>query len=207
MIITISGPSSTGKTSLVENLKKHQSYIESLAGMPVVFGNESVREVVNSQYEAKSLQDIFRDQEESLRLQFKVAEYNKDLYTTIAKANNKLYIFDRGPLDNLIYTLLCFNNCSDELMVKYANDFSRYCALNQWLTCNIDLILLTRPDDMVLAPEDDGFRPDLFSLLRCVETELFSLVFRGLNTVDLPSDHNDRLVCFFSEITKLIKKK
>lgn len=205
MIITISGPSSTGKTSLIENLRKHQEYLESLVQMPVVFGNESVREVVSSQYKLKSLQDIFKDQEESLKLQFKVAEYNKSLYSSIIKDNHCLYIFDRGPLDNLIYTLLCFNNCSSDLMLKYANDFSNYCALNQWLSENIDLILLTKPDDAVLSPEDDGFRPDLFSLLRCVETELFKLVFRGLKVVDLPSDHNDRLVCFFSEVTKLAK--
>ena len=207
MIITISGPSSTGKTSMIENLKAHQAYIESLAGMPAVFGRESVREVVGSQYGAKSLQEIFQDQEEALKLQFKVAEYNKELYTGIAGDKGRLHIFDRGPLDNLIYTLLCFSSCPSSLMAKHASEFSRRCALNQCLAGSVDLTLLTRPDDMVLAPEDDGFRPDLFAALRCAETELFSLVFRGLNAVCLPSDHNDRLVCFFTELARLAKKK
>ena len=204
MIITISGPSSTGKTSLLESLKDYQDFIERVAKRPVVFGKESIREVVSQRYGQKSLQDIFADPEESIKLQFEVARYNQDLYASLMKNSDVLHIYDRGPLDNLIYTLLCYNSAPEKLLQKYSKDFSKYCALNRALSNCINTIFLTKIDYYMDHPEDDGFRPELFSALRKVEIELFNTIFEKNNrVVNLPSSSSERLSAVLSKICEL----
>lgn len=208
MIVNISGASSTGKTSLVETLKQHHKpLLESIFNGSVVFGQESIREVASIQYSGRSLQDIFQNKEDSLKIQFDVARYNYELYTELIKRKDVLYIFDRGPIDNLVYTMLCYNTSPVEIMAKYSKDFSKYCALNRSIAKYADLVFLTKADNLVDAPEDDGFRPQLFSLLRKAETELFSVILDKPDVIELPSDCNERLVTFFGSLKDYLRQR
>lgn len=204
MIITVSGPSSTGKTSLVERLKDYTSLLESISGRNIVFGQEGIKEIAETEYSGRSLQDIFQNKEESLKIQFRVAELNLRLYTDMLKHDENLYIYDRGTLDNLIYTILCYNACSQAVMTNHAEDFSRYCALNRSLAKFVDLVFLTKVDNLIDRPEEDGFRPELFTVLRKTETELFNTVFDIPGVIPLPSDSNERLVTFFDSLRRYI---
>ena len=205
MIINISGASSTGKTSLVNTLKSYKPLLESIYNGSVVFGEESIREVASLHYEGKSLQDIFQNKEDSLKIQFDVARYNLKLYTELLKDRQTLHIFDRGPIDNLIYTLLCYNTSPAEVMAKYAKDFSLCCALNRSLSKYVDIIFLTKTDNLAETPEDDGFRPELFSLLRKAEVELFNSILDKPNITELPSDCNERIFTFFRTLQNYLK--
>lgn len=205
MIITVSGPSSTGKTTLVESLKPYSGILSSLSGKSVVFVPESIREVTEKEYSGKPLQEIFQDAEESMRVQFSVTDLNLQRYSDMLAHPENLYICDRGALDNLVYTLLRYISSPPEIMAKYAARFSSCCASNRMLAGLEDIAFITKPDYLSGLPEDDGYRPEMFSLMRKAENELFSAAFRSGNVMCLPSDTHERCVAVMQAVRRLGK--
>lgn len=198
MIINISGPASTGKTSLWETLKQHRPLIGAICGREIEFVPESIREVVRtnmSKYNADNLKDLFADLDKTLRLQFDITFFNYGLYRRLAEDRAKVFICDRGPLDNYIYTFLRYATASKAKQSKYIFEFQRSCNLNKIIMPCVDLHFATSIFYSGGVVEDDGFRPEFDRCFYMQECELFGNMLR--DAIKLPSDSDERLVTFF----------
>lgn len=193
MVITISGAASTGKTTLLEELKQctkndpHVKYYE-----------EFIRTIYEDKYKdkynsyAELLQgdplDIISIHKETARL------FNEILWSSDTK--NDVLVFDRSPIDISIY--LYMN------LIPYLHDDEIFRAYREAVTyigrCTRDFmnhnpaIYYARPfaqDNIV----EDGFRPTSLNGRRSLELDLFNHTFYSLPEPIhiLPDSLNDRV--------------
>ena len=207
MILTVSGPSSTGKTAFIELLKKHKEMIESIAECDAVFIPESIREVMRVEYAGKALRDVLSNQDELMDLQFSITRYNERLYRDIARRKSNLYIIDRGPVDNYIYTLFRFMDCEPDVRRRQLGSYRMHAALNKILMQIPDAIFLTAPIYTGGSVEADGFRPDFDKSEYTAECELFDSILGNYfgnsdKIIRLPSSNDERLQVFFDYLCR-----
>ena len=204
MIIAISGPSSTGKTTLVQSLKNYKGLIESILGRQVYFKGEDIREMLPAD---AVLDEVLADSQVAMELQFKIIESNIERYMDLLKNPHIAYICDRCPLDNVVYMILNYMRTSPELALKYAADFRKYGSIAKSLTSYVERIYLTKNDNSMLKAEPDGFRASFYDTFRALEVELFNGYFDNLPTVKvLPSESADRLNFLLNDLKMLNAK-
>ena len=174
MVISISGASSTGKTTLFNKLKElfpQYNYIE-----------ETYRKAVNNK------QINLDDPEEAFLFQY---ELGNDLKLPIFNIN-QIYILDRCSFDNIIYLSLHFLRLDDELKKKYLFKYTESILYSRSLIMNIDYIFLTQGDNEI---EDDNIRPGIYNDFRDQELSLFKTLIKTIHKsyLILPNNINDRV--------------
>lgn len=209
MIVAVSGVSGTGKTSLMQELQKYSDSIKSL-GYRVEFHPELIRQyTVNKGL--LSLTDIMSDTESAYKLQSEVIDYAIDKYQEMQRnsvGNNIIYIVDRSPLDSLVYLILNYSRCSEDVIGRYKYHFEEYSTKAK--VCYdlvIDRVYLSLPEYSTrFQIDDDGYRPIEYSTRRSLEIELFNILFTDTKVLRLPSTTSDRIRVIYKDLVNLITK-
>lgn len=210
MIICISGPSSTGKTTLINELKDYKELIELIYGIGrVQFSTEYIRDYVEKEYPNKTFDEIISVPENAIQLQFKIADITYNEFIRMLKDRSVLYICDRCPLDNLVYNILNYH-CNDrDLMIKYSEEFSRTCSIVRSLSNYVDRIYLTQVDvSNEKSVVKDGFRPESYEYRRQLEVELFNSIFEfNPKVCKIPSSRNDRISTILQDLSIILNRR
>jgi len=188
MIISISGPSSTGKTTLIKQIQ-HKGSLGKYKNIVVI--TEVIRDIFKNEFLPKvnSMENMMESKQYVLEWVKRVGESSSvHIEQEISKYNNDdtLIILDRCIIDHFIYSIMHTAKFDIPLDEFYAA-ISTYKLSKQ----KIDYIFLTS------IPENDfydvdGVRPQDWSETRELENGLFQLLF-GNFAIDLPYDINERI--------------
>lgn len=207
MIIAISGPSSTGKTTLFNKLKnEHKDFIESVYhNGKVVFHEESIRKIIENEYSIP-FEEIIKNPETAVKLQLRIADEMYESTKMMLSDFTTLYICDRCPLDNIVYNIMNYQSDNPDFMIKHAEDLSHACSIMRSMYHYIDRIYLTSVDrDSTIVR--DGFRPTGYEHRRQLEIELFNTIFDFSNKVlKLPSTMNERITTILSDLSEKLER-
>lgn len=199
MLIYISGMSCTGKTMLMNTLKEFckEGLFQKIIGVkdnPVEFVTEFTRSVFREQAPAHlRYEDLISNPQECLVFHQRVAEALRlKLGRTAYNNPDRLFIFDRAPIDYRINLLLNYNTGDPEWMAELS---SHYLAIDRMLA---DLpkghfTFMTNPDSPMNRMEYDGFRPEKYAYRRVVEYQYFRLASKLPEVRILPDGVTDRL--------------
>lgn len=187
MIISISGPSSTGKTTLINKIKK----LGKLGDFKkIIVVNEVIRDMFQHEFLPKvgSMENMMKDKETVLQWIKKVGENTRNhIDKEIKKADSDaLIILDRCIIDHFIYSIMHTTKFEIPL-----HEF--YQAIRTYQPCNekIDYIFLTNvPNDDFY--DVDGIRPQDWAETRDLENSLFQLLFKNCS-IELPYDIDERI--------------
>lgn len=154
MVISISGPSSTGKTTLIKALKQECTNC--------IFIDEVFRKIIN-QYNVD-----FNNAEEAFNFQCELCKH-----MTYQNMLNKTIILDRCNFDTIVYTTLHFLRLKEKekYIIQYLNAV-KYCEDS---LSSINYIFLTQP--YTINIENDGVRPQIYNILRQQEIDLFNKLY------------------------------
>ena len=191
MIITISGASCTGKTTLLNNVRE----LVTDGSREVCIYEEFIRKLFISLYVDKydNFSDLLRNPLDTIELHKETARHFNDILWS--SDLNSILVFDRSPIDIAIYMYLNVRPYlgDSEIMKEFRN------AANYVHRCIEDfmnhdpLILYTRPFDSEV--EEDGFRPQSLIQQRELEVALFDKEFLSKPGVHvLPSKLEDRVL-------------
>ena len=212
MLISISGASSTGKSTLIKALKERLEkevragnfYNELNINKSEIKRIEFVREYIReyADFYKIDIKDTFKVPEDAVKFQFELFEYLKKEYRTVLIESDTLYICDRCPFDSIIYLTINYWRLSDELKVKYSREYIKYIHKSMELTNqSVDKIFLTMIDKIDGSDiEDDGVRPDIYKSTRNFEIGLFKQLCRGLNFFYLPNETENRINCVIEHL-------
>lgn len=156
MVISFSGPQSSGKTTLLNILKEKN---------PAFNFVPEVTRLVKKKYKAK-INEAGNDKTQSLIMYEHIINLIRSQY-------HDVNIFDRCLLDGLVYTTYLYyvqKSISKEVMRDVLDGFSNYIS-------SYDVIFYTEPEDVPLVDDgersaDDKFRKNI--------TELFELAISDM---------------------------
>lgn len=180
MIINISGPSCTGKTTLVTNLSKRRKDIKNILKVNnVVPVYETARDIFKTHFGEKyeTLNDLLQSRQATLDYHWMIAQDQAKRIGTYADDPNRLYIMDRGPLDTSIYLMLNYSYNLDPLDGTRRQYETTIKLLKSLHVKSKAITFRTLPFDIEV--EKDGFRPEKYEELRDMEVEMFENVFQG----------------------------
>lgn len=182
MIISISGPSSTGKTTLFNALKINlNDFYTKTNDIKNIFIEEDFRRYV------KNRQISLDDPEIAFNFQYDLLNNSIELVPKIGSN----FILDRCAYDTLVYGTLHFLRLENK--EKYINKYIEYTIECNELLKNIKYIFLTQVKTDKI--ENDNIRPIIYEKLRLQEINLFNTLYKNLNikTIHLPLNLNDQL--------------
>lgn len=206
MIICISGPSSTGKTTLFNELQKHHKLIKSIYGNKVVFLEESIRKIAAENYPDKTFDEIISTSESAISFQLEIAESIYQNYISILSDRDTLYIIDRSPLDNLVYDIMNYQCDDPEVMMSNSKKLNEACSKMRSLYSYVDRVYLTQVDRSNESIEKDGFRPSKYEYRRQLEIELFNSIFDfSPIVVKLPSMMSERVKTVLEDFSVILR--
>lgn len=206
MIICISGPSSTGKTTLFNELQSHCELIKSIYNGKVIFIEEQIRKIAANKYPDKSFNTIIQNSESAISFQLEIADSIYKNYVKILNDNNTLYIIDRSPLDNLVYNIMNYQCDDPEVMIKNSDKLNSACSKMRSLYSYVDRVYLTQVDRCNNSSvERDGFRPEKYEYRRQLEIELFNSIFDFSDKViKLPSMMSERVKTVLEDFSTIL---
>lgn len=188
MIISISGPSSTGKTTLINKIKE-KGMIGKYKKIIVI--NEVIRDMFKNDFlpEVGTMENMMKDKQWVLKWVEKVGEVTSNHINNEIKKHVKddtLIILDRCIVDHFIYSIMHTAKFDIPL-----NKFYKAIKTYNLSSTKIDYIFLTN------VPENDfydvdGVRPKDWEKTRDLENSLFQLLF-GNNAIELPYDIDERI--------------
>ena len=188
-IIAISGPSSTGKTTLFNRLQN------KLLG--VHFYPEFIRIYVK---ENNISSDIFNDPVKLFDFQMHLCLYTEEKLKDIHETDH-LCIVDRSPLDCIAYSLMAYSSLDDRSALNYKDVFHSHIRKMYDLMHLIDTNYMTRINETYF-PENDGFRLKQYISKRALEIELFHLLEMHEKVILLPDSINEREQTIVNMINK-----
>lgn len=188
MIISISGPTSTGKTTLIGKIKE-RGYIGNYKKIVII--HEVIRDIFKKEFLPKvgSMDDMMQNRETLLEWVESVGENSSQhIESEISKYDNDdtIIILDRCIIDHFIYAIIHTTKFSISL-----EEFYKVISKYNLSTKKIDYIFLTSvPENDVY--DVDGMRPQAWSDGRSLENSLFQLIF-GNFSIGLPYDIEERI--------------
>ncbi len=194
MFLGLSGPASTGKTTIYEALKAPLLEFAAKKGLNVSFLVERAREVFANEFalEFETLEAMFNTA--PLRYQLRLSEaFLEDAFQ--ARNKNDLVISDRVGLDVLVYTNIQIARGFRDLALEEAIFENLKISM-----LKVDKIFMTRPFGTV---EADGFRPQQYAdpAMRAYEENLFNVLGGTYpNTIWLPEGCEERIDIIMSTI-------
>lgn len=202
MIINISGPSCTGKTTLVTNLcKRRDELLKILKVTNIIPVYETARDIFKDNFGDKyeTLNDLLQSREDTLEYHWIIAQDQAKWVETYAEDPNRLYILDRGPLDTMVYLMLNYSSNLDPLDSTRRKYETAIESLKDTHKKSKATTFRTLPFDTEVVK--DGFRPEKYEDMRDMEVEMFELMFHDAPV--LP-DGQDKRVEF---ILKYLKER
>lgn len=197
MIISISGPCSTGKTTTINEIKK----LASLGGYEkIVIITETVRELWARDFAHRfnSVEKMLSDKDATMQWTEAVSfEIKNHIQQELEKIDieKSLVVLDRCCLDHFVYTItntMKFGITMKTLSIVLEN----FTQIDE----KINLMFRTEiPKNDYF--EDDGIRPLNLEDNRSVENNFFRLLF-SKQAILLPYDINDRIKIINDEIIK-----
>jgi nicotinamide riboside kinase len=200
MLVAISGPASSGKTTLLDDLRQP---IKTIVGnIPVVWQQERARLVYEVVYASKydSFSDLLANA--ALDYQISLAEAFAADVAEVKANPEKIYIADRSGFDVAVYTMLIGGKGEED-----AKKIERVFDLIHGSIHGVDMMFLTGPLPSGLM--EDGFRPCQYSdpATRSMEVSIFRhLALMHANCIQLPPDRYERVQLISSNISRLIQK-
>lgn len=197
MVISISGPASTGKTTLINQIKS-QGKLANYKNIIIV--NEIIREMFKEDFlpQVGSVEQMMEDKDYDLKWVKEVGKRTSaHIKNEINKYNNDdtLIILDRCTLDHFIYSLMHTIKFSltPEEFYEFVKEYSKRDE-------NIDYIFLTSIPENDFY-EIDGIRPKTWENTRYLENSLFELIFKEVS-IKLPHNNDDRIKVIEDTIIK-----
>jgi len=191
-IFCISGPASTGKTTLFNALQTYQLPYN------IYYSPELIREYLSSDH----LNQISNSPIKMFNLQIELSKQLIRQYDNILKENYDLVIMDRAPTDIIVYTLINYSLLPSVTTIDQVRLYNIINSLKQLMN-KVDHIYLTTVEQNYI-PEDDGFRPSIYTEQRQVEINLFNEIQLG-NITKLPSDMQERCNIIINDIHKALQ--
>lgn len=183
---SLTGPASTGKTTILTQLMPEVHAFAEKKGLQVTFQEERIRTIFEQEYADRYPTFEAVMDSEPLEFQLKASEwFVRDAFS--AQDRDSLVISDRFGLDVLVYTY-----------VNLARGFHNP-QIEETITANlkkamlrIDKAFMTRP---LARVEKDGFRPACYDgRFRTMEENLFNVLGSTFpNTTWLPSGKDERI--------------
>lgn len=199
MVISISGPASTGKTTLINKIKE-KGMIGKYKNIIVI--NEVIRDIFKNEFlpEVGTMENMMKNKQWVLKWVEKVGEATSNHINNEIKQHYKddtLIILDRCIVDHFIYSIMHTAKFDIPL-----NEFSKAIKTYNLSSIKIDYIFLTS------VPKNDfydidGVRPKDWEETRDLENSLFQLLF-GNNAIKLPYDIDERINLIEKTIDKTI---
>lgn len=194
-IITISGPSSTGKTTLLNILKEKLPNVHFYDEFIRIFIQENNIDLTNIENDPKQLFDF----------QIQLCIYTQDKFYEIMH-RREISIIDRSSLDCIVYLLLNYANLNNQDKLRYCDLLHKYITKMNTINQFIDINYMTQVDiNKSYLPENDNFRLTPYISQRALEIELFQLVALNSNIVLLPNNINERVNIIFKNVMSKIK--
>ena len=200
MIISISGPSSTGKTTLINRIKERGQLGKY---HKIVIINEVIRDIFKNEFLPKvgSMENMMKDKEIVLEWVERVGQATSDHISSEIKKNldeDTLIILDRCIIDHFIYSIM-HTAKFDIPLDRFFKAIKTYKLSDD----KIDYVFLTS------IPENDfydidGIRPKDWEETRGLENSLFQLLFAN-NSVKLPYDIDERISIIENTISQNIE--
>lgn len=201
MIIAISGPSSTGKTTLLQDLY-HRNNVLTLAtdASEVILVKETARSLFEDYFSDRyvTFEELLGNDRDTIEFEILVAKDQIASYNEYNENSSVLYLCDRCPLDTMVYLALNYQYASKEVREEYSN---RYLSIMRELfDCynNSDIRVYRTfpfPDESI---EADGFRPIQYIYRRQAELMAFDLV--NVDLVELPDNRHDRVETIMNDL-------
>ena len=192
-ILCISGPASTGKTTLL-NLIQNQELPYNIKYVP---------ELIRTFIDRDEWNKIKNIPEKMFDLQWKMSRYLIRQYNEYLIDKSDIVLLDRAPIDFIVYTLIQYSLLEKMTQIIQIRLFNITNALKE-LTDKVTRIYQTQVNDNTFIPEDDGFRPDIYLDQRQVEIDLFNEINIG-NKIILPDDNNERVNIIVNDIHKIME--
>ena len=190
MLISITGPSSSGKTTLINKLKIILPEIYSQYKFEFI--DEQFREYIREHN--INVEDIFNDSDTAFL-------FEVTLLDDYSQPDNQAdyIIMDRSPIDNLVYMTLHYYQLSNEDQNRYAILLDEAKKKCKDVMKNIK-VYMCLPDNKEIQQDDE--RPTIYEVLR--QDEIF--LFKNLQYEVLPQDLNGRIDKIINDIREGIKQ-
>lgn len=195
LIVNIAGPSTTGKTTILEDLKKALACEVCFENIRVKYVEERCRQVFKDWWSHlyPNLEALCRSKDSMNWEQSLASDWVTE---TVDDRDNYDVIFcDRGPIDMLAYTLM--------IGTIYHEQYQETILWQETLIQHIDVLFKTVPfkEDSF---KDDGFRSKDYYNNRAAEILFFDMAMNNyftenLNMFTLPEGKEDRLVYIIEE--------
>lgn len=201
MIIAISGPSSTGKTTLLQDLYRRSDVLKlATNATEIVLVKETARSLFEDYFSDRyhSFEELLGNDRDTMEFQILVAKDQIASYAEYNEDKSTLYLCDRCPLDTMVYLALNYQYASKEVRVEYS---SKYLAImKELLECynNSDIKAYRTFPFSDESIEADGFRPIQYTYRRQAELMAFDLM--NVNLVELPDNRHDRVEIILNDI-------
>lgn len=194
MILAISGPSSTGKTTLLRDLYK-RSHVLGLAtnAKEIILVEETARTLFEDYFSDRydTFEELLGNDKDTMEFQLLVAKDQLASYEEYKANDHNLYLCDRCPLDTMVYLSLNYQYASAEVREQYRTKYLD--TLKKLWDCYHDANIRTYrtfpfPDESI---EADGFRPIQYTYRRQAELLAFDLM--NVNMLSLPANRHSRI--------------
>lgn len=181
MFIALSGPASTGKTTLINKLMEHEDKLKDILGVKkVVSVSETARKIFDEEFKETyvTFENLVNDDLDIMRFQNMVAKDQIEKFHQEYMYNNDtLYLLDRGPLDTMIYTSLNYHHLKSNVVKNLVRDIyedTMVRLLDTYRKSNDSgyYFCTVGSSDVI----DDGFRPLSYINRRNAELVAFDMI-------------------------------
>ena len=211
MLICISGPASTGKTTLMRTFSSQlvgdEALIHPLISQfsKIETKAETVRSFHRSFMPDKTLDEILADPELAIKFQIGIAQdLVNQVVETAKNGKDHLTVMDRGPLDTYVYLTINYSKASPDLMERYSRDYHDMCHQLRVASELVDRYFFTVPDPNSYYIVDDGYRSKGYSYRRDYEIELFTMLgYTNPKVEFLPAETDLRVLTIYRYLMNL----
>lgn len=196
------GPSSAGKTTLINYIKKNRLKYEKQINKSILIQDDNSR-ILFDKYYAKdysSFEALINDPERNFKFQYLIGDTSYNTQIKYLHDDKTLMISDGGSLGNSVYLKIAFNQLKQKgVRKRYEKDYNRLLKKEHSLENKSLLYYVEMPVKSSMV-ENDGFRPATLMNVRSSELELF-LPMKFYSTV-LPKDLQKRFEFIDNEFSK-----
>lgn len=194
MILNITGPASTGKTTLVNDLKSYTEELKKIFNVEEVkVLHETARGIFDRYFSNKysTLEELLGNSRDAIEYHRYITINQLQTMSKYSNMPDTLLICDRCELDTMVYLSLNYHNIQDESLREELEVLYREMLrqLHESFLQSNNITFRTLPFKDV---EHDGFRPGLYDVLRQSECLGFDMITESVSIL-LPSGREERV--------------
>lgn len=175
-VVQILGPSSSGKTTLINHVKENIDYYEKLSGKSIRIEDEYSRRVFSSEYsrDYDTFEDLISDPVRNYDFQKYVNGIVTRHESKYIDEPDTILLCDGGSISNLVYLSLAYKHLpTKKLRVSSKKLYDKAKSNTEGLFSLCDSLYLSTPNQPSVV-EHDGFRPETLLNYRNEELDLFT---------------------------------